>query len=794
MSSNLIPSNPRAARVAERKETLMLKWLAALAVLFSSVIPAQAQMMTGMDGVSGGNAGIYGGAWWPDIPNFQGPTLEDNTQNAATLTSANSTGAIAYCGTAFWDAASTTSRMLQSVSFQTHAITQGSGATLEIAVAPVSTSSSPLQPGSIISGATTTIAMSSVAATSWISPSNFGTAPTINFGEQICIEALWSAAGSGASFTFGNWNGELDYGVEPGIMSYNGTSWSDTGNETAPAIELNWLDGTSSRLAMGVPGTSSGANSAYNENSTTNEQGAFFSSPITFTTYGIALSITCASASSTFTIEITNSSGVQQVALPETCENAARSSGGNMGMGPFTLPSPGFTFQANTTYYIGVLATSTTNITLSSMTASANTVIAAGPAGSSFYYAQRTNSGGSGSWSTTSTKMPYTQVRYDLLSTNGTLTLIPGGLTFPSEQTSLGPYFHSGALTAGNTVASLTSVNSTGQIVQCGAFYQFPYFAGTKSITNVLFPTTNSTAAGSPDGQVQVAIYTPSTTSNPLQPGTLLGAASSGINVGSLVSGGWVSNFPALATSAPVSEGEFICAVFSWASAGTGATFAYGAGSPAGGDWGFMPASSSYNGSAYSINSIHNAPQMQFALSDGSYASFDGGYTGTVTGNYYSFNSGLTTTEYGMQVEFPWASTTNGILAGVYCTDTSTTYTIEVTTGGASPAQLSSTTRQCNEATKAGGGTGISQGAGIAFFPVPQASLSANTQYYIGVSCTSASPHNCQLPYMTTAGASVTGTEPGGPNFVLATRSGSGAWTTNASVKPALFIHLNQVS
>ena len=731
--------------------------------------------------------------------NFQGPTQEDIPVNNASINSSSPSSAIAWCGKVFANTYFSGTKTLSGFFYTTRGITSGHGSSLTYEADSLSTSASPMQPGTILTaGASQTVAISSLTNTTWTQVT-FGTAPNVSWGEDICLTYKWSSPVTGDSFSVQNWSGQIDWGLGPGTSTTSdGSTWTRGGAQAAPSVLLTFGDGTYGYFAMGLPGNNSGQSSAFNSSSTPNARGMAFTSEVNTAVDFVGTSMTCGSTTATFSLDITDSTGaVLDGPFPFDCHMATENDGvHNMGFAWFPVLTNGqpFSITAGKKYYMEVVATGAGTIKTSSTTTASSTVASNGPAGANFYAASRTNSGGTGAWTDDKTTVPYMQVHFTGAPSSGTMTaLAGGGFLFPNYNPTTGPYMQNGSLSSSQTIVSMTSANTAARIDYCG-WVNWPGSAATKNINGVQYTTTGSLAVGSGGAAVTVGVYHVNTAASPLQPGTAFSGASSTLALASMASGNVVTNQPNFGSVATVHRGDGICIDYAWQTPGTSATFALG-GLPSGSDFGFTPAyTSTSDGTTWALAiAIVPAPNFTLEFDDGTTGSFMSGVPSTISGNGSGYNSASTPNEIGEQIEFPFSVVVSGIEAAINCADTSATGTLELTDNAGTPNQLGSAAVNCASALRIGG-SGPEAGIGYVLYPIAPVTLQANTPYFVGLKATSASPHNLTLPYTTTSGNGVICAEPGGCNVYYATRTGTGAWSTTNTQRPAFMVYISQVN
>lgn len=743
---------------------------------------------------------IPGRFWYPSY-NVEGPIFQDSAATGASISSSSPASAMAWCGFVYQNSYFSGAKNIANVYWLTQGITNTNGSVVQQEIDTLSTTASPTQPGKLIAaGASSQLPVGAIAALSWQTGfPDFTTPPAVSWGQPICFTVSYSSAVSGDFVSFGVNANAVDTGMLPGLVSEDsGSDWADTTNTSAPNIRIVFTDGTSATLDPGTPYNGTGPLAYYQSTAVPNEYGATFQLPITSVVSAAEVGVGCyGNPNATLTVEITDDASPpnQLSAYNQNCYQVYNI---NANQGLTAVPLPPVTLQANTTYHLGAYCTSSgiNDCAIWGLTADSAATLALTPAATNFYLATRTAP--SGAWTSDTSALPNMSLGISELPGVAAPVTIPQGVYYPGYPF-VGPAFQNGSLANPEQVAaSFTSSQPAAGITNCGYFvsYQDGDFRGTKGIESVEWTTNSSAmATGDPDGQVQVSIQGESATAQPTQAdGNILGGGNAYAieAVGSMASGGVVNNLGTFGAPAPVAAGQLICVVFQWSSPGVGASFGIG-GYSVPGDSGWQP-TYSYTSDGVTYNRVPQyVSNLLFKLSDGTYGTLETGVAGTITGNFYVYTADTSPNEYGMAFAAPVRGSLDKLLVAHTCSDPETTFTIELTDTAAKPHTLRSVSFDCHSAITVNNDN-QSSGSGFTSFPVQPISIPANTTYVVGVKCTSPSPHDCQVPYISLDGSYVLNGEPCTTSCYAATRTGTGPWTFTNTQRPAFQLHFNQIS
>jgi hypothetical protein len=353
------------------------------------------------------------------VPQYyiNGPGIAGSTGGLGGISAANNK--LVFYGRVYqkdlWFRRGNVAKNLNHISFSSDVRTcSGCTSTVQVDIEGVSTSAGPPgQPdGSILGGgnALATQSLSSISNSVWYTGMPNFTAPAVvRYGQLIAVVFSFSTYDSGAFNLAGA--SQLTDGAahSPTIVKYNGTTW--TSSYQLPNIALEFDDGTVGTLAMGLAYQQVAVNNTYNSSSNPNEIGMSFQIPFNAQIDALCANFSVASASSMATIELTDFSATPTVlaSVAGIDGHTARGTGGTRNS-ISCFPINVISLKRNTTYVVGVKATTANNITASSIQFGAasnlDTTMASGQA---FTYVTRTNGA---SWSAISTtKRPDFAVR-----------------------------------------------------------------------------------------------------------------------------------------------------------------------------------------------------------------------------------------------------------------------------------------------------------------------------------------------------------------------------------------------
>ena len=349
----------------------------------------------------------------PSYP-VNGPLIEDSSGQAIAVMSAAPQKIVVYGRVYQKDLAfrqGTARKNLSHISFASNNISCSScTSVVQMDIEGVSTSAGPpAQPDGMIlggGGASATKSLSAIPGGSWITNfPNLGAPASVSYGQLIAVVFSFSSYNTGMFQLRGTSSTAPDNpGFGPDLATYNGTAWNVV-NLTPPNIALEFSDGTVGSLAMAMPYLQSAVNDIFNSASKPSEIGMPFQLPFNAQIDQLCAAVTVTGAGSTAVLELTDSAS-HVLASVSLDGHSNRSAGGSQGLG--CLPIPLQNIPRNTTYYVGLKATSAGNIVLPSMTVgAASSFDASWGAGQKFAYATRNG----GAWSSiTTTRRPFMAV------------------------------------------------------------------------------------------------------------------------------------------------------------------------------------------------------------------------------------------------------------------------------------------------------------------------------------------------------------------------------------------------
>lgn len=345
------------------------------------------------------------------------PIISGNTNGLGGISASNQI--IAFYGFVYQNQlsfrnGSLATKNLNHVSFSNDVKTcAGCTDTVRVSIQGVSTSAGPPgQPDGVILGGGNALATQALSGMTnsvwWTSTPNFTSPAVVSYGQLISVVFDFTAYTAGAFNLAGNPQAPDSAAHGPNVAKFNGASWTNPFFLT-PNIQLEFDDGSVGTLAMASAYTNVANNNTFNSGSNPSEIGMPFQIPFDSQVDAICASFTVASASSTATIELTDNAGTPNVLASVAIDgHTARQTAGTAStLSCFGIPVQ--TLTRNTTYVVGVKATSVNNITTSSMSfGAANSMDTSFASGQQFQFSTRNGA----SWAaSTTTKRPDFAVR-----------------------------------------------------------------------------------------------------------------------------------------------------------------------------------------------------------------------------------------------------------------------------------------------------------------------------------------------------------------------------------------------
>lgn len=306
---------------------------------------------------------------------------------------------------------------------------------------------------------------------------------------------------------------------------------------------------------------------------------------------------------------------------------------------------------------------------------------------------------------------------------------------------------------------SIISANTSAKMAFCGRVWNKDH--ATKNIQKIGFRFNALTKANG--FTVQVSVQGVSTANGPpIQPdGTILASTNAKITFADTDSGvtasGWFDT--ANLTSAPsVTYGQMIAVVWEWITPGTGNSVALA---------GIIGSQSEHqaqmvsttDGTTWTSNVA--IPNVVLEFDDGTFGTLDGGVVFSAIDST-AYQSGTNPNEHGLVFQLPFPAKIDGCWLALQLGNAASTATVELTDSSGSVINSCSVTFDGHQV--------VSTGFRPIFVPLPETSLTANTDYYLGVLATAA--QNVSFPDFSVNAANHLQATEGGANFRYSSRNG----------------------
>jgi len=310
------------------------------------------------------------------------------------------------------------SKSIQAVGFLFGTVTKTGGSGLTVSLQTVTASGPPLVPSgtqeqyaAIPNGGATGCAFTS---NTWCETPAMSANRTVNPGDFVAVVIEFNTSGrlGSDSIAVNTWYSET-VGFQSLIETYNGTAWSATSHN--PAVLLEFSDGTFGTLESGDPLSAAGS-ITYNSGSSPNEYARQVTFPVSVKTDGAWLVITENGTGSTFTVNLYSGTTVLTGAQVSILPTQVSATGGATRYLFVPWPSEQ-TLAANTIYYLSVLPSTTTGVSICYYDVANAAHLQAHQMGTSWVLTSRSG----GAWAAaTGTRSPIMGLRVSGFVTSGT--------------------------------------------------------------------------------------------------------------------------------------------------------------------------------------------------------------------------------------------------------------------------------------------------------------------------------------------------------------------------------------
>jgi hypothetical protein len=296
------------------------------------------------------------------------PLLSNGTaialSSVSAMSGANTSAAISLAGFVRFSQSTGSTKQIKSVGFATGAFNNTGGNSIIIDIEGIKTSSgAPASPDSTVcnsSGATLTVAMASMTASTWndeAQTGTFGSNCTVSEGDAITVVFKWSGTpNAAASFTLQGLGGANSGGHLPQTATTTTGSPPYTASAVLPNVVLNFSDSSFGTLDGAYVMKTQASTASFGSGSSPNEFGNCWTPAFTGAVNGVWFYSASSSTTNTAAVEITDNGTPTVLATSSTINgnyfvNAASS------IRAFWGPIAETTLNAGTTYCVGYKAT-----------------------------------------------------------------------------------------------------------------------------------------------------------------------------------------------------------------------------------------------------------------------------------------------------------------------------------------------------------------------------------------------------------------------------------------------------